>query len=86
MAPGARTTDQIMAGEAPFDVSERRKDDGNNGRVIATTWHVPRAGREPLQKIFTLGCRSSQKKDTTQTLWADGRHSGTKSVGYPVID
>ena len=43
LALGAGTGGRIGTSEAPLDAPERRKNDGNNRRVIGTTWHVPRA-------------------------------------------
>ena len=47
---GARTVGRIGTGEYSFDVTERRKDDGNSFRLIGCTWHVPRAIAQTLAK------------------------------------
>ena len=51
LAPGAQTAGLIGTGEAPFDVPERRKDDGASRGAIDATWHVPRANVPTLAKI-----------------------------------
>ena len=55
-----RTAGPIVTGEAPFDSTIRRNDDGADFGSISSTWHVARAPPSRLAKKFARTYRSNE--------------------------
>ena len=66
LTPGARAAGPIGTRKAPFDATERWKDDGANREEIGAT--CQRAN--PSKNQSARGWRPNQWTDTTHTVWA----------------
>ena len=73
LVPGIGTEGQIGTGEALLDPLERRKKNGNNRRVIGTTWCLVNR----CKKI----AKTAGQTDMTHNLCADDYYRGQNPFG-----
>ena len=80
----ARTAGPIVTGEAPFDSSIRRNDDGADLGSFSSTWHVARATPSRLAKNFARTYMSHGGNHRSETRRSHAYCTNLKSVGGAV--